>query len=914
MTEESLILNAPSDLSLGQLADYYLHCLTYERRPEVSAWARSKWDLDYVELSANPINGDELFTRNVPDSARLEIQVRQDGSKELYVGYLAFLRIFKSKKGSTIHRIYPLIVRPARNPELPASFNPEALKYLLGGDGGRFSAEELVDLEAAVGLSGLGVDTDLSEVCSRLKAEHPDWNWLEEPDPEQLVIPGLPANSAAPRPTLARATEAGIYNRATLLIGEAQKFTVGLESELADLRKPRPATPDGSATAIDNWLRITNEKPVSADEAVGDPESAKNSLVAGDSDSSSGHNKSRMLLEPLPLNSEQREAVQKALSQDLTVITGPPGTGKSQVVSTILLNAAFRGTSVLFASKNNKAVDVVEQRVNALGPRPVLLRLGSRDHQSQLSEYLSKLLALRSTQADQDAYDDAVAQHELLNSEFSELELELSTLVAHRNRVDQLERSAEDARRELTPTAFASARTSDPNALRGVIALSRAVDRADRKQQGVLTRLIWSLLANKRTVAVLSSSKDIATSAATLEIAPPTLSPGEDIDAWITYAASLKSSIDVLPAARKYLQELDSLTAAPSTSDVSRKRVTLLNQIARNSKQVWDKWLRIQPSLLTASGRKLLGEYQGALSLTAGGGRRAGPAKVIQLFPQVSRHLTCWGVTSLSARGRIPLEEGFFDLLVIDEASQCDIASALPLLYRAKRAVIIGDPMQLRHVSSLEATRDEQLLERSGMLDHLDWSYSGRSLFDLASSVGDPEDLVTLRDHHRSHADIIEFSNQHFYDGQLRVATRYETLKSDDGPAVRWIHVDGQVQRQAQGSVYNTAEVHAVVTELERLADQGYKGSVGAVSPFRPQANRIRDAAYSRDRLARFLHDADFQVGTAHSFQGDERGFDDLLTGRRKRSRGRIAPIPELQREPFQRRCHQSACSAGRRR
>ncbi|MEZ5175500.1 MAG: AAA domain-containing protein [Acidimicrobiia bacterium] len=43
------------------------------------------------------------------------------------------------------------------------------------------------------------------------------------------------------------------------------------------------------------------------------------------------------------------------------------------------------------------------------------------------------------------------------------------------------------------------------------------------------------------------------------------------------------------------------------------------------------------------------------------------------------------------------------------------------------------------------------------------------------------------------------------------------------------------------------------------------------MSPFRPQANRIRDAAYSRDDLKKFLIEADFQVGTAHSFQGDER-------------------------------------------
>ncbi len=66
-----------------------------------------------------------------------------------------------------------------------------------------------------------------------------------------------------------------------------------------------------------------------------------------------------------------------------------------------------------------------------------------------------------------------------------------------------------------------------------------------------------------------------------------------------------------------------------------------------------------------------------------------------ELQQKVSKFFSCWGITSLSVRGRVPFEPGLFDLVVIDEASQCDIASALPLLFRAKRSVIIGDPQQL---------------------------------------------------------------------------------------------------------------------------------------------------------------------------------------------------------------------------
>jgi superfamily I DNA and/or RNA helicase len=84
------------------------------------------------------------------------------------------------------------------------------------------------------------------------------------------------------------------------------------------------------------------------------------------------------------------------------------------------------------------------------------------------------------------------------------------------------------------------------------------------------------------------------------------------------------------------------------------------------------------------------------------------------LAAQVANVMPGWAVTSLSAKGRVPFESGLFDLVVIDEASQCDIASVLPLLFRAKRAVIIGDPQQLRHISRLTAANDQAFKVAAG--------------------------------------------------------------------------------------------------------------------------------------------------------------------------------------------------------
>jgi len=99
----------------------------------------------------------------------------------------------------------------------------------------------------------------------------------------------------------------------------------------------------------------------------------------------------------VPLNDSQRLAVQRILEErPLTVISGPPGTGKSQVVVALLLNAWARGQTVLFASNNNKAVDVVRDRVERFESEfPIAVRAGAKKKQN-IQEVLQRTLNMAS--------------------------------------------------------------------------------------------------------------------------------------------------------------------------------------------------------------------------------------------------------------------------------------------------------------------------------------------------------------------------------------------------------------------------------------------------------------------------------------------------------------------------------------
>jgi len=119
----------------------------------------------------------------------------------------------------------------------------------------------------------------------------------------------------------------------------------------------------------------------------------------------------------------------------------------------------------------------------------------------------------------------------------------------------------------------------------------------------------------------------------------------------------------------------------------------------------------------------------------------------------------------------------------------------------------------------------------------------------------------------------IEFSQSHlvpeYPTGLHRLSTIEET--GDDKPAVYWTEVKGTVHRPGLGGAVCGEEAKAIVDELESLLISGiFAGTVGVVTPFRAQANRIRDLVTERLDIST-IERSELIVDTAHYFQGDER-------------------------------------------
>ena len=373
----------------------------------------------YAELTSMPLLSKDPA---VHEEAALELlgRIALDQTSVGQLGYPVLLHPADGRGREVGLCLEPILLWPLDTKgalqEETSRLNLAALKALPSA-GGMRPFDEAIQLSHELGLSGEPSDVPrFDDLILKLHQLRPKWPWKEPPDPYRLT----------PAPALPAIEQPRIYNRCLVVQGARSTYARGLEFELDRLAEVPER--ENTGTALESWLR---GNPSHEKTAPNDP-----------------------LLEVLPLNEEQRQAIRKALVNELTIATGPPGTGKSQLVTALLANAAWRGQKVLFASKNNKPVDVVEERVNRLGPRPLLLRLG-RNHEQPLEEYLSSLLATTVDSEDEADYQRCLETQERLRVEDAALQSEIDAVVALRNEVDRLEQACEGARKRLGEPVFA---------------------------------------------------------------------------------------------------------------------------------------------------------------------------------------------------------------------------------------------------------------------------------------------------------------------------------------------------------------------------------------------------------------------------------------------------------------------------
>jgi hypothetical protein len=224
----------------------------------------------------------------------------------------------------------------------------------------------------------------------------------------------------------------------------------------------------------------------------------------------------------------------------------------------------------------------------------------------------------------------------------------------------------------------------------------------------------------------------------------------------------------------------------------------------------------------------------------------------------------------------------FFDVIVFDEASQCRLEEALPVLARGKRVVIAGDPRQLPPTrffeSGVVASEDEEPQTDQELFE----TQQSRADDLLEAALNLAVERSYLDVHYRSHnADLIEFSNRNFYEARLQPIPGHPANKPFDAP-VRLHRVNGVYENRV-----NAAEADYVVKIVRELLHRAEPPSIGIACFNISQRDQIvealDEAAGSDPEFAQRLADARQRQGSGsfeglfvrnlENVQGDERDY-----------------------------------------
>lgn len=834
--------------NLSNLLSYYIECVEIESFESLS-YPSFKQNEKFILLDLGKewsCSDDNLLQLQLTDIFRRNLALGGQ-NKSLYYGWPLYSTTHVARDGreyAWLSPVFLLKVTYEQNENFSfrlrkewPKVNNKILKIFTR------TIEEKVNLINTIGISEIEQlpEEGLFKLWNDLKQYFPQASIIDEIDPNQEL-------------TSEMGYVKGFLNKAMISIANPPRYSKNL---LKELKLLKDRTPDIKDTALNVLLtgNITEEMP-----------KFKPSLIT-------------------KLNRSQRASVKTAFSNRLSVITGPPGTGKSQVVLNILANAFEKQISVLFTSKNNKAVDVVCEKLLNKIKFPTNLRLGARtaekDYTTKFLDLLDSVLAGGDQDEINNSYTLAKNNFKKVKEKYYNSLEKLTEIVNIRNSIDKLDKQIERYERLINDVEIIEIIQDIPYHKTNIINKTKSELKLLKRNKLPLKYRILMKLSPKTVYNKLykycHKCNDLISNLISF---PSEISI--DLNVYETFLERVENIWSYIKLYNQIKQQRVSLSKTSNSIKALSDKITELEELfSIKTREYYVALGKKRMNNLSINERRALTNYHSVIEQLAGdypGNRAYAQLKEQQenLFKKIIHILPVWSVTNLSAGSHFPLAKNAFDLLVIDEASQSDIASAIPLLYRAKNVVIIGDPNQLQHISTIGNSQNNRLMQKYDLIaeEMLSFSYNTQSLYKCARGAISSDDVVMLNEHYRSHFSIIEFSNNEWYAENLDIRTNYDNLffPPQSKNHIEWINITGNTTRPNNRSALNTTEAKATLDILEEL--KAYypdkNPSFGIVTPFTAQAKYFKEEIVQRfdeNAITNHLLIAD----TAHKFQGDER-------------------------------------------
>lgn len=510
---------------------------------------------------------------------------------------------------------------------------------------------------------------------------------------------------------------------------------------------------------------------------------------------------------PFGCNNSQYKAVKRAMENQISVIQGPPGTGKTQTILNIIANILMEGKTVQIVSNNNSATENVYEKLSSakynLGF--IVAALGSSKNKKLFIENQDgKYPDFSSWKTEEDPH--------VLRKRISEQSVQLKTVFDKQERLASLRQEILQLSTELeyfnqyvdeSDVNTDSIKLKRELLSKNWMALWQECQRISEREKaaGFLLKLFQIKSRFKYGITDWKRiNQDLAKTITTFQA--------------MYYRAKQAELFAEIEEIEEYLNHvnknlLDDLC--------EQSMIALKDRLARKCENDGNRKIFSEDDLWKES-YKVLEEYPIILSTTF--------SSTSSLHPEV-----------------------MYDYLIMDEASQVDVATGALALSCAKNVVIVGDTRQLPNVVTEGVKGKAEAIFDSF---HIDDGYRYTKSF--LQSILDVMPNVTqtlLREHYRCHPKIINFCNQKFYRGELIIMTK------DNGEDDVLSVVKTVVGNHARNH-YSQRQIDVIKKEIIPKYALDPK-ETGIIAPYKNQV----------EALGREISDMD--VATVHKFQGKEK-------------------------------------------
>lgn len=583
---------------------------------------------------------------------------------------------------------------------------------------------------------------------------------------------------------------------------------------LANLWEDLPKAPSGSA--LEAYLRGTSSTQTGASDRI---------------------------IMPFYSNIDQRNAIRAALENQISVIDGPPGTGKTQTILNLIATLVMQGKTVGIVAGANSAVENVVDKLTEEGYGFLVATLGSSDRvtafcASQVNNDKKRAEWQQTAERSLKESPEVITPETLRAEEESLVSLwqdsreipKIRSLLTETQRERSvLEEKVRESGRAIPDISHLPVIAKKPEILADLLALARCLPSPGRGIRGLIERV--------RRYFAYGSLKGV-------DLGDP------DVQSAIQ-AAFYRAHEQELA---QRLKEAEEHAVGDGLAEVAAE----YRQHCRNA---------FDAVLLRRFAHRSLTHVQ-AQEL------RDQTDKLRGAYPVIAS--TCFSIRNNLAAGAL------LDWVIIDESSQVLLPQGMAALSKARNAVIVGDDKQLSPVfRGWDESKQEPPEAR--------FDVRSLSLLDsvkmMPKSARVPDTL--LKEHYRCHPAIIEFCNRTYYDGQL-IPMRDPGADAPDPLTVVYAAPGNHARHPLHGGgrfSQREIDIIAQLQDMQVLREGIGEGDnrdpksgdfvLGIVTPYRAQASE------ATKRIQSELGDGEhgrWLAETVHKFQGRGAGTVVLST------------------------------------